>query len=410
MSEPGDFLARARQAYVEANAGTLRWLLQRPLLAGRYLNSKQNSITLADYTEADGLRGPGFIYGWIQGRGLEALATHAAFFEAVDPGLAARIDAVGRTLYGALDALSSPNGHAYFCYDANMVPVRPEGEGIVAQSQPAEIFTYSDIFVAKGLIAAAARYAPADVSRHLNALAVIIRAIEDGRFQMEERRPLSAVSVAAEPADFGPRMIMLGAAGMLRRIGEAASFADRFIAQVLERHYDAASGLLLNVAGEDACNVGHAIEFVGFALEHLGPDADGGLIARLEAILLASFAAGFHGPGIALSVSAATGARLSPYCPWWSLPETIRSAALAYERTGNAATLKVWQRAHDAFFGNYWRGTPAIAYQTMTADGPVDFVPATPDLDPGYHTGLSLLSAIEAVDRRSTPARVVSAG
>lgn len=410
MSEPGDFLARARQAYVEANAGTLRWLLQRPLLAGRYLNSKQNSITLADYTEADGLRGPGFIYGWIQGRGLEALATHAAFFEAVDPGLAARIDAVGRTLYGALDALSSPNGHAYFCYDANMVPVRPEGEGIVAQSQPAEIFTYSDIFVAKGLIAAAARYAPADVSRHLNALAVIIRAIEDGRFQMEERRPLLAVSVAAEPADFGPRMIMLGAAGMLRRIGEAASFADRFIAQVLERHYDAASGLLLNVAGEDACNVGHAIEFVGFALEHLGPDADGGLIARLEAILLASFAAGFHGPGIALSVSAATGARLSPYCPWWSLPETIRSAALAYERTGNAATLKVWQRAHDAFFGNYWRGTPAIAYQTMTADGPVDFVPATPDLDPGYHTGLSLLSAIEAVDRRSTPARVVSAG
>ena len=32
----------------------------------------------------------------------------------------------------------------------------------------------------------------------------------------------------------------------------------------------------------------------------------------------------------------------------------------------------------------------------MTADGPADFVPATPDLDPGYHTGLSLLAAIDS--------------
>jgi len=34
----------------------------------------------------------------------------------------------------------------------------------------------------------------------------------------------------------------------------------------------------------------------------------------------------------------------------------------------------------------------------MTRDGPVDFIPATPDLDPGYHTGLSLLAAITVAD------------
>ena len=104
-------------------------------------------------------------------------------------------------------------------------------------------------------------------------------------------------------------------------------------------------------------------------------------------------------PGVRLAVSAASGEPTSPYCPWWSLPETIRAAALCFERSGNRAVLEVWRTAHEAFFGTYWRGEPAIAYQTMTTDGPVDFVPATPDLDPGYHTGLSLLAAIEAARR-----------
>jgi hypothetical protein len=402
MSGIAEFVAAARQTYIDANAGTMKWLLARPRLGGSFLNSKQNSIALADYTDADGWRGPGFTYGWIQGRGLEALATHAAYFAAGDAVLAQALDEAGAGLYGALDALQKRDGHAYFSYDAQMRPVYPGDDSIaVPQTGPADVFTYSDVFVTKGLIAASARHARADAARHLSALDRIVEAIEDGRFQMDEKRPLSAEALAAEPEDFGPRMILLGGAGMLHRLGlaDAAGFADRFVAHVLDRHFDTASGLLRNVPGEDACNVGHAIEFVGFALDYLPADADRELVARLEAILLASFAAGFAGPGISLSVSVSTGRQLSPHCPWWSLPETIRAAALCYERTGNPAAMAVWQRAHEAFFANYWRGRPAIAYQTMTTDGPVDFVPATPDLDPGYHTGLSLLAAIEVADR-----------
>jgi len=37
----------------------------------------------------------------------------------------------------------------------------------------------------------------------------------------------------------------------------------------------------------------------------------------------------------------------------------------------------------------------------MTIDGPVDIVPTTPDLDPGYHTGLSLLVALQMAERQS---------
>jgi hypothetical protein len=86
---------------------------------------------------------------------------------------------------------------------------------------------------------------------------------------------------------------------------------------------------------------------------------------------------------------------LNPLRPWWSLPEAIRAAALLWRHTGDPRVLAVWQRADAIFFDRFWRGDPPIAFQTRDGSGPVDHVPATPDLDPGYHTGLSLLAAAE---------------
>lgn len=399
------FFEEARRTCVAANAGTLYWILQRsmsgPALSGGFLNTKLNSITLADYGPEDGVRGPDFTYGWIQGRGLEALASHAEFFQAELPPLAEKLDAVGRRLYELLAGLQAADGHCYFCYDRDMVPVYPDADGAIqVQEKPALIHSYSDAFVAKGLVAAASRYRLPGLSDHLAYLDRVIASIETGRFQIDERQPLSLDAIAAQADDFGPRMILLGAAGMLKRCGHDAhlGYADRFIAHVVERHYDAATGLLRNVPGKDDCNVGHGIEFVGFALDYLDADTDPVLIDTLERILLSSFTKGFAGSGIALTVSAGSGQPQSPYCPWWSLPETIRAAALTHQRTGSADSLNVWKAAHQAFFGHYWRGTPPIAYQTMTAGGPVDYVPATPDLDPGYHTGLSLLAAVGVAD------------
>lgn len=397
-----DFFEEARRAYAAANAGTLYWMLQRPALGGGFLNTKQNSLTLKDYSADEGLRGPDYTYGWIQGRGLEALVGHAEFFERELPPLGEKLDATGRCLYDRLAALQTPDGHAYFCYDRDMNAIYADGTNMVcAQERPALIYSYSDAFVAKGLVAAASRHGLPNLADHLAYFDRVIAAIETGRFQIDERRPLSLDSLAAQVDDFGPRMILLGAAGMLKRFGHTAhlAFADRFIAHVIDRHYDPATGLLRNVPGEDICNVGHGIEFAGFALDYLDADADPALIEILERIVSSSFDRGFVGPGITLNVSIATGQAQSPYCPWWSLPETIRATALAYARAGSAESLRVWKAAHAAFFEHYWRGTPPIAYQTMTRNGPVDFVPATPDLDPGYHTGLSLLAAIHVADR-----------
>jgi hypothetical protein len=402
MTMAADFLQQARATYSAANVGTLRWMLARPKLHGSFLNTKQNSISLADYGAHDGLRGPDYIYGWIQGRGLESLATHAAFFEHDDQELARALDAAGLELYHALDNLHGGAGHAYFCYGPDLLPICLDGDGVPhTQMSASDIFTYSDAFVCKGLVAAAARYAPHDLPRHLGSLAKVIAAIEANRFLMAEDGPIGEPALAAQAADLGPRMILLGAAALLTslHLRPQAAFGERFVAQIIERHFDDSTGLLRNVPGEDACNVGHGIEFAGFALEYYGQSAPPALLATLERVLIASFRTAFTGPGICLSVSMRSLQPTSPYCPWWSLPETIRTAALLYERTGSAAALDVWQDASTAFFTRFWRGEPAIAYQTMTTAGPVDFVPATPDLDPGYHTGISLLAATKVADR-----------
>ena len=117
------FIAEARAAYIDANAATLRWMLARPALKGAFLDTKVNSLTLADYGATDGRRGPDFTYGWIQGRGLEAMVTHAGFFAGLDDALSAALDARARTLFAQLEEMQHRAGHAYFCYDADLEPV-----------------------------------------------------------------------------------------------------------------------------------------------------------------------------------------------------------------------------------------------------------------------------------------------
>ncbi|MGU3575571.1 hypothetical protein ACLBWZ_08555 [Brucellaceae bacterium C25G] len=397
-----DFLDKARSKYLAVNTGTLYWMMSRDKLQGGLLNTKQNSLTLQDYGHDDEMRGPDYTYGWIQGRGLEALATHAHFFDQELPPLAVKLDQVGKALFPLLEKFVSSDGHAYFCYDLNHNAVYPDQNNKpVRQNAAGQIFTYSDAFVSKGLMVASNRFKGQPDEAKVTYLKSVIQAIEEKRFQIDERQPLTEAAIANQPNDIGPRMILLGAAALFNRIGlhEHTAYAERFICHIIDHHYDLKTGLLRNVPDGDECNVGHGIEFVGFALDYLGPDADPALIEILEKILLSSFKAGFIKPGIALSVSVATGQATNKTCPWWSLPETIRAAALLYERRHNDEILDVWKMADQAFFDNYWLGTPPLARQTMTQQGQIDFVPATPDLDPGYHTGLSLLAALQVADR-----------
>ena len=393
-----EWLQIAANRYEGCIRETFYWILDRPTLGG-FLDTKVNSLTGADYDSTSGLSGPEFTYGWIQGRGLESLVTFADHYRTNDPQFSARLSEKARTLYERLGELHARDGHAFFLYDPDVRPVRPDSGGGTPQTRDGSIFTYSDAFVAKGLLAASCHFDPKQSGQNLSYLQDVVAAIECGRFQMDETRDLSGANAMDEPDDFGPKMILLGATGVLRRANRShdAAFADRFIDDVLERYFDPSSGLLLNIPGNDTCNVGHAIEFCGFAFEHFETRPDDPRIGKLVSILVRSLDVGLQGPGIALSLSARSGKAVSPYYPWWPLPEAIRACALGFYLTGDTRLLGLWQQADDAFFANYWQATRGFAFQTRTVDGPVDFVPATPDLDPGYHTGLSLLAVVRTI-------------
>ncbi len=401
--DPSDrfWLAAARDLYVDTATRSMEWMLARPRLHGEFLNTKMSSITLRDYTSEDGWRSADFLYGWIQGRGLEALLGHADFFVTTAPDLAATLRAAAALLYPALAELYGRHGRAYFYYDRNLAPVRPGPDGAPApQSGIGGCHGFADIFVLKGLLAAAKQFDAPACDGYLAGLLEVMGSVQEGRFASDEKQSFQDQDRMHYARDYGPYMIMLGAACLVRRLGfgDAAAFGDQIIAHVLCHYVDSATGALPDLPGQDHCNPGHAIEFAGFALDYLPEDADRVLVDRLEQVLLTSCALGFCGPGIVLSASRSSHKPTSDHYPWWALPEAIRATALAYRRTGNPACLTAWRHAHEAFFGNFWRGEPPVAYHTMSLDGPVDYVPATPDLDPGYHTCLSLLSAISSID------------
>jgi len=92
--------------------------------------------------------------------------------------------------------------------------------------------------------------------------------------------------------------------------------------------------------------------------------------------------------------------------PWWNLPETIRAAAycITYseDETEKAMCLRVFRDSHNAFLKFVRPDLHLMAYQTRNASGqPVAVIPATPDADPGYHTGLSLIDTIAVVESLS---------
>ena len=260
------FLTEARERYVRANKRSLQWLMDRPALYGGFLNSKQNSITLKDYDTDTYWRGPEVVYGWIQGRGLEALLVHASFFEDEDPDFAARLYKRAKKLYCVLAPLYSRFRHGYFTYDKDLIPILPDNEASPQkQLVDSDLYTYSDAFILKGLIIASFRFDPDATATYLKSFEKLIVSIEQRRFVLNEQQRLDPAILLTQSNDYAPRMILLGGAAMLKEMGfgDEARFGERFITHVLNRHVDEA-GVIRDVPGQDCCNVGHAIESVSY--------------------------------------------------------------------------------------------------------------------------------------------------
>lgn len=415
-----------------------------------YIDTKLDLITGADFDPADPLRGHGTVYGWIQGRGLEALADHCRWLRR-HPGIEAGLNLVPRLermmyeVAANLRAIRARNGgHLFFTMTPEGDPfVLREGERRPIRTWDSAFYGFADTFGAKGLLAVALyrgdTRATQEAREYCHRVDAAIRA---GRFVAGEKDvdPDVGPQSVAEPRPQGPFMIQLGTAAVLAEADDpqAVELGLRLIRHILKHHVNVDQRMDriqpfdlwedLDAAGEPyrkdgavICNPGHSIEFAGLGLKFTArarrspacTPEQRAEIARAEAlmpaILIRNFGNGYcEGPaGICTTFDLVARRPVDDHMPWWSLPETIRAAisCWAVSRSGEERRecLEVLRRAHNAFTVHYVRpDLHLMAYQTRSAAGrPVPVIPATADADPGYHTGCSLLDVLALLEEQA---------
>ncbi len=441
-----DDLKRIASDYRTIVVAVMRALVERYRRTPNYpfIDAKLSLITGRDFDDDDPIRGRGAVYGWIQGRGIEALVGHARFLSG-DAQHQDLVDAM-RDMIGEIAAQlwrmrARNGGHLSFLMAPDGRPFRLDAEGRPAYFEIGADSPcgFSDLFAAKGLFTAA-DYAGDDraAADALEYIEAVEESIWAGRFRSDQI-PLDP-KLRPEPRDgfypHGPYMIQIGALTILAEAHidgaverglcliehELHTYAniDGRIDDLQEGDFwefvDAQGTPYREADGVLYSDPGHALEFVGLALKFIAaaqPLATPRQIERLRAaqqpmcaLLERNFANGYIAVpgGISKAFDLISRTHLNTDMPWWNLPETIRSAALAMQAATNsnerARCLHVLRDAHNAF-GHFVRpDLHLMAYQTLSISGaPVDAIPATADADPGYHTGLSLIDAIEIIER-----------
>ena len=313
--------------------------------------------------------------------------------------------------------------------------------------------TLSHLFILRGLVAFASyRGYDKDLERIIPALRLSVDASIAGNCRNDQEKFAGSGGAAhsEERRGYEGQMIALGACDLLyMHTGESQDLergasAIRTVMDNYLREFPGTGKVLVDalspggepfrVKGEITANPGHAIEFAGLAfrfLRHanakkqrlsaalpsrnpharpiLVPDSLDdltGCIDDLRRLAIRSFRdhrTGFG--GIARSVSAESGRILDGNCPWWSTFEAARTFAELYGSSvledEKLYCLKQIQSCLDCIQDAYIApSTIGIPVQTLSSEGLVEpVIPATPDIDPGYHTGIPLLDVYEILGK-----------
>ncbi|MBN1541709.1 hypothetical protein JW992_06150 [candidate division KSB1 bacterium] len=386
------------------------------------------------------------VYGWIQGRALEALVGHARWLESCDElpeeerqGFIERIRPVVERLASVLETIRHRNdGRLFFTFLPNGTPVRftRDGEPYACAIPPESNF--SELFVAKGLMAAAPYLQRPEWSESGRALLLrICRDIETGDF-VGDQIPFPPVDRESPSSLYwhAPWMIALGAHALAYETSGDPEWLSRgiyYLDRILQRHLNdgrypelqpldffetlGADNRPAQEQGSVISAIGHVIEVVGLGskvLLHLqnSPQLAADHAAELERyrdllprILLHHFELGYnaHGQGLSLSVDLLSRRPVKSEMPWWIPPELLRAAAallcLSPKHPLQPRLLEAIRLCSNAFLHRFVNPhVHLFAYQTRNADGePIDWIPATPDADPGYHTGLCEIDFIRSL-------------
>lgn len=400
----------------------------------------------------DPIRGRGVIYSWIQGRGLEALAGHLSWLQRSPVAesrkvhdFCSRLRYMLETVFDAMEQLRARNdGRLFFMMTPEGDPLRlgSDGKPVPHRIEPDAPANSSDIFYVKGMAAAAAALnRPEKLAEAERWFRSICKAVATNRV-VSDQQPLDPKNVGTQKVEgrlgHGARMLCTGGAALFLELTgdpwyleQALSFIDRTLDLHVNLTEEPAMGLpydmwefvdrsgkpWLDPQGRLYSDPGHSTEFVGLALKLLRAAKQKGLAGRVSAermrryrtimprIVERNFWNGFseRGFGICKTCDLRSRTAVNSDMPWWSLPETIRAgleAAQFCESEGWCkAMAEVARKCANAFVRHYVRrDLHLMAYQTLNAEGTaVDVIPATPDADPGYHTGLSIIDALEVL-------------
>jgi mannose/cellobiose epimerase-like protein (N-acyl-D-glucosamine 2-epimerase family) len=404
-----------------------------------FIDTKLNIITGENiYPPAPGqaYNAKNIIFSWIQGRGMEALAGHAQWLEEKACENRERISKIRAILEKLIvkmeECRAKNNGKMFFIMneDGDFLQVSTGGK-LVPAGDIRSNANFSDLFYSKGLLAAAAYLGKKELVLEAEKyFERVVGEIRAGIFASDQQSfdPKNKVAFVEGKLLQGPGMISLGGMALAARICDSGKWLDRareMIECIFADHintgqfegfekYDYweavdSSGRPWEENGQVLCDPGHALEFIGLALKcilQMRSDKNPETAAFLERcrqhlppLLKHCYKIGFAPDtgGIIKAFDLRCREPINTDMPWWSLPETIRAAAEIFEFTGDMEALDILKQCADSFFANYLNpAVHSMAYQTRNAGGRVvEVIPATPDADPGYHTGLSLIDAIK---------------
>jgi hypothetical protein len=428
----------------------LRAILDRTERSEHYpwIDTKINLVTGEDLPARDPLLGRDVVSGWVQGRGLETVARFAGWLAAFrgDREADALVDRARRLAADLLKRLSEArslnSGHLHFFMNTSgrAFAYGPGGARRDLALGPDSPYGYSDLFCAKGMYAAALLLGDGAALNDARSFCMdVYRAVLGRDFRSDQPQPTSGARAWVEGAfSHGPAMISLGMAALFARFEPSAETVALGLAlarYVLDTHVnldgkwpefrecdlvefvDEAGRPLRDEAGRVVSDPGHSLEFVGLFLKfsraarRCGAATASQLDVLNEAeslmpsLLSRAFENGFQPEvgGVCKTVDLLTRRPIDATMPWWSLPETVRAALEAASVAGSdemrQRSLRILASAHNAFLSHYVRpDIHLMAVKVRDASGaPMDVMPAYPDADPGYHTSLCLIDALEYV-------------
>ena len=414
-----------------------------------WLDMKFSPLDGKDFINDDPIRGKERVYSWIQGRGLEALAKYYLYglnytlFEQDSSEASLILQVIEKVSTALWKEWEKQGGHLFFTIPMSNVGVlEPKPEG-----RPGELYTYSDIFCSRGLYAAGLALGSESVKEKAKAYCKnVLDAMWEDRIYNDQESfdPKNPITPVAGRKSHAPYMLLIPTASLLcrhesQKRPKKGWFQEglRLIQYVLEHHvnlpgksstrfpelapYDFLEYLdtggnpyVTHLQHEGDCilsDPGHALEFVGLAADFLSQRREQGsslspldneTIGRLKVgetllnVFLRNFENGFQGKlgGIVKLVDVRTRRAVNSDMPWWSLPETIRAAwecrAWGEEAKCLGALASCWNSMVQYYIGN---NPGDFCVQNRNAEGKVSLtIPAVPDVDPLYHTGLPLLT------------------